>query len=129
MAGEHTLAEPTLKVTHHDAHLHPNQCPHQVSTFYIAWNPRNSLDKILKLMVTTTRSKVKSRSHHDVAYLQPLSNVPTKYQLPALYSFRDIARQKFKGQGHYGKIKGHTYNSQAMSLPSINCLHLTVSEI
>ena len=26
--------------------------------------------------------KVKSRSHHDAAHLQPLTNVPTKYELP-----------------------------------------------
>ena len=36
------------------------------------------------------RSKVKSRSHHDAAYLHPLTNVSTKYQLPTPYSFRDI---------------------------------------
>ena len=44
----------------------------------------------------------------------------------------------FKGQGHYSMIKGqnqgqtmvlHTYKLQPMSLPSINFLHLTVSEI
>ena len=29
--------------------------------------------------------KVKSRSHHDVAHLHPLTNVPTKYQLPTPY--------------------------------------------
>ena len=40
-------------------------------------------------------SKVKSRSHHDVAHLHPLTNVPTKYQLPTPYSFRDIARTRF----------------------------------
>ena len=42
--------------------------------------------------------------------------------------------QDFKGQSHYGKVKGHTmtlhtYNPLRMSLPSINFLHLTVSEI
>ena len=57
----------------------PNQCPNQVSTFYTLWNPRNSPDKILKLMVTMTWSKVKSRSHHDIAHLHLLTNVPTKY--------------------------------------------------
>ena len=31
--------------------------------------------------------KVKSRSDHDVAHLQPLTNIPTKYQLPTPYSF------------------------------------------
>ena len=41
------------------------------------------------------RSKVKSRSHHDAAHLHPLTNVPTKYQLPTPYSFRDITRTRF----------------------------------
>ena len=63
----------------------PNQCPYQVSTFYTLWNPRNNLDKILKLMVTMTRSKVKSRPHHDVAHLKPLTNAPsTSYTLQFL---------------------------------------------
>ena len=45
------------------------------------------VNNILKVKVTTTRSKVKSRSHHDAAHLQPLTNVPTKHQLPTPYSF------------------------------------------
>ena len=44
-----------------------------------------------------TRSKVKSKSHHDAAHLQPLTNVPTKYQLPTPYGFRDIAQTRFYG--------------------------------
>ena len=32
-----------------------------------------------------TRSKVKSRSHYDIAHLQPQTNVPTKYQLPTSF--------------------------------------------
>ena len=31
--------------------------------------------------------KVKSRSDHDVTHLHPLTNVPTKYQLPTPYGF------------------------------------------
>ena len=31
-----------------------------------------------------TNSKVKSRSYRDAAHLQPLTNVPTKYQLPTV---------------------------------------------
>ena len=31
--------------------------------------------------------KVKSRSHHDAAHLHPLTNVPSKYQLPTPYGF------------------------------------------
>ena len=42
-----------------------------------------------------TRSKVKLRSHHDAAHLQPLTNVPTQHQLPTPYGFRDIARTRF----------------------------------
>ena len=29
------------------------------------------------------------------AHLQPLTNVPTKYQLPTPYGFRDTARTRF----------------------------------
>ena len=41
------------------------------------------------------RTKVESRSHHDVAHLHPLTNVPTKYQLPTPRSFLDTARTSF----------------------------------
>ena len=65
----------------------PNQCPYQVSTSYTLRFPRYSPDKIFKLKVTTTRSKVKSRSDHDVAHLHLLTNIPTKYQLPTPCGF------------------------------------------
>ena len=39
--------------------------------------------------------KVKSWSDHDVAHLHLLTIVPTKYQLPTPYGFRDIARTRF----------------------------------
>ena len=39
--------------------------------------------------------KVKSRSDHNVAQLHPLTNVPTKYQLPTPYGFRDTDRTRF----------------------------------
>ena len=42
-------------------------------------------DKILYVEITRARSKVKSRSHHDVAHLHPPTSVPTKYQLPTPY--------------------------------------------
>ena len=47
--------------------------------------------------------KVKSMSHHYAAHLQPLTNVPTKHQLPTPYGFRDIAQTRFHSQGHYGR--------------------------
>ena len=64
------------------------------------------------------RSKVKLWSHQDVAQLHPLTNVPTKYQLPTPYGFRDIARTRFyrsrslwqgqrSNQGHIMTL--HTY--------------------
>ena len=51
----HTMMH-TYTHTHTHTHTHPNQCSYQVSTFYTLRNPRNSPDKILKLMVSTTRS-------------------------------------------------------------------------
>ena len=36
----------------------------------------------LKVKVTTRRSKVKSRSHHDAVHLQPLTNVPSMHLTP-----------------------------------------------
>ena len=39
--------------------------------------------------------KVKSRSHHDAVHLQPLTNVPTKHQLPTPYWFQDITQTRF----------------------------------
>ena len=66
------------------------------------------------------RSKVKSRSDYDVAHLHPLTNIPTKYQLPTPYSFRDIARIRFIGQGHYGKVKSRSDHDVAHLHPLTN---------
>ena len=41
------------------------------------------------------RSKIKSRSNHNAAYLQSPINVTTKYQLPTSYGFRDMAQTRF----------------------------------
>ena len=63
------------------------------------------------------RSKIKSRSRHDIAHLQPLTNVLTKYQLPTPYGFQDIARTRFYRSPWQGQISNqghtmmlHTYN-------------------
>ena len=90
----------------------PNQYPYQVSTSYTLRFLRYSPDNILKVKVTTARSKVKSRSDHDAAHLHPLSNIPTKYQLPTPYGFWDIAWTRFYRsrplrQGHRSN-QGHT---------------------
>ena len=86
-----------------------------MSTSYTLWLPRYGPDKIFNLKVTTARSKVKSRSDHDVALLHPPTpppppptNVPAKYELPTTL---------------------HSYTPQPMSRPLMNLLHLTVSEI
>ena len=52
--------------------------------------------------------KVKSRSHHDVAHLHALTNVPTKYQLPTPYGFRDVARTRFSISRSLRSNQGHT---------------------
>ena len=81
-----------------------------MSTLHTLWNPRNSPDKILK--THGHYDKVNSRSHHDVARLQPPAKVPTKYQLPTPYGFRDIAQTRFYRSRslRQGKrsIQGHT---------------------
>ena len=69
------------------AHLHPiGNVPtkYQCSKPYF---PRYTQDKILKVKVTMTRLKVKSRPHQDVAH-QGLSNVNTKYHLPLNCAFK-----------------------------------------
>ena len=53
-----------------------------------------------------SKVRVQIKYHHDVTHLQPLTNVPTKYQLTTQYSFLDVAQEVFVGQGHYGKVKG-----------------------
>ena len=94
--GHYGMVKCQIKVTPwHCIPTTPNQCPYQVSTSYTLWFPRYSPDKIFKLNVTAARSNVKSRSHHDVAHLHPLNNVPTKYQLPTPYNFWDTGRRNF----------------------------------
>ena len=73
----------------------PNQCPYQVLTSYTLPFLRYSPNKIFKLKVTTAKSKVKSRSDHDVTHLHLQTNVPTKYQLSTPYGFWDTALTNF----------------------------------
>ena len=58
------------------------------------------------------------------------------YEVSSFYTLQNSrARTRFKNPGHYDKVNQghtmtlHTYNPQPMYLPSINFLHLTVSEI
>ena len=54
--------------------------------------------------VTLARSKVKSRSYHDIAHTHPLTNVPTMYQFLTTYNMtrflRSTARSKVKSRSH-----------------------------
>ena len=62
----------------------PIQCPYKINFLHLTLSeiqPRQDF------IGQGHYGKVKSRSHHDVAHLHPLRNVPTKYQLPAPYSF------------------------------------------
>ena len=52
------------------------------------------------------RSKVKSRSDHDIAHLHPLTNVPSKGQLSTPYGIQEIAGQDLIGQSYYCMVKG-----------------------
>ena len=93
MSAEHTLAEQKGHTMMHTyIYIYPLT---NVPTKCQPSIPRNSQDKILKLIVTITRSQVKSRSQNDVAQLQPITNIPTKYQRPTPYSFRVIAMKRF----------------------------------
>ena len=70
----------------------PNQCPYQVSTSYTLRFPRYSPDKILKLKVTAARSNQGHTMMLHTYNPQPPTNVPTKYQLPTHYGFRDTVQ-------------------------------------
>ena len=87
---------------------------------------------------TAARSKVKSKTHHDFAQLQTQTYIHTMRQFSTPYSFHDIGQTRFlrsrslqqaqkSNQGHTNIL--HTYIPQSMSLPIINILYLTVSEI
>ena len=73
----------------------PKQCPYQVSASYTLRFQRYCLDKIVKVKVNMERSQDKSRSHHDVAHLQPPTNVLIKHQLPTPYSCRHKAQTRY----------------------------------
>ena len=61
-----------------------------------------------------------SRSHHDIVHLHTLTNVPTKYQLPTPYGFRDIPGQDCIGQRLYGKVKSWSHYDVAHLHPLTN---------
>ena len=66
------------------------------------------------------RSKVKSWSDHDAAHLHPLTNVPTKYQLPTPYGFRDITRTRFCRSRSLQQEKSRSHHDVAHVQPLTN---------
>ena len=84
MAAEHTLAEQKGHTMMHTyIYIHPltsvpTKC--QPSAPY-------GIQEIAQTRFYRSRSKVKSRSHHDDAHLHLLTNVPTKYHLATPYRF------------------------------------------
>ena len=77
----------------------------KLSTFYTSWDPRISPDKIFNVKVTTSRLKVKSRSHHDVAHLQTkvMFQVSTSYtSLFLRYSLDKLNQLPDQPSGHHG---------------------------
>ena len=85
------------------------------------------------LKITSLRSKVKSKSHQQVAHLYPPTIVPFEYRIPTSGSFGDKTRfcSSTLPLGHrlnqgYNMVS-HTYISQPIFLSSINFLHLKFS--
>ena len=75
--------------------MHTEVAIHSMNAYVWCWNKIcGSLDE-QDFKGQGHYDKVKSRSHHDAAHLQPLTNVPTKHQLPTPYGFRDIAWTRF----------------------------------
>ena len=73
MAAEtfwHTKGQRLHQRLQHDV-THLQTQPMSLPTFYTLQFPRYSLGQIIKMNITTARSKNKSRSHHDVAHLHP----------------------------------------------------------
>ena len=67
------------------------------------------------------RSKVKSRSHHDVAHLHPLTNVPIKYQPPAPYGFPRYSPDKIlevKVTKARSKVKSRSHHDNTPTTPN-----------
>ena len=73
----------------------PKQCPYQVSTSYTLQFLRYSPDNLYRLRSLQQGQRSNQGHIMTIAHLQPPANVPTKYQLPTPYAFRDIAWTRF----------------------------------
>ena len=87
---------------HDNVHTHPRTTIPSYTLRFLRHGP----DKILKVKVTTARSKIKSRSHHDIAHLHTQQMSPPNINFLHLTVAKLWPKQDFKGQGHYSKVKG-----------------------
>ena len=69
----------------------PYQYPYQISLRF----PRYGLNKIFQGQGHYGKVKGQIKVNYDEAQLHFLTNVPTKYELPTHYGFRDMARTRF----------------------------------
>ena len=89
------------------------------------WFLRYSLDKNLKVKITMARSKIKSRSHHDIAHLHPLNKCP--YQVSTSYTsqfLRYSTDKIFKPRVNTvrSKVKSRSHHNVAQLHPLANVL-------
>ena len=89
-----------------------------------------STSMVVESILEETKSKLTLRSHYNIAHLQPIYLLSNNFLNLMVSEIKP--RQDLKGQDHSGKVKSmshlHAAHQQprAMSLPSINFLHLTV---
>ena len=103
--------------------MHTEVAIHSMNAYVWCWRKAcGSLDEIPSVTMGTCKRKFLMNSNMTLTVLNLYQQTDPKVQ------------QDFKGQ--YSKVKGqcytmtwHTYNPQPMSLPNINFLYLTVSEI
>ena len=115
----------------------PNQCQQHVSTFYTLQFSRYSPGKILKVRAIAARSKVKSRSHHDIAYLhpQPMSQPSIDFLHPIISKIKPHQDFKVKGTIPRPKVKSRSHHDAAHLHPqpmfphTMKLLYLMVFEI
>ena len=101
--GHYSKVKGQIRVTpRYWAHTRSKQSPYQVSNSYTLWFPRYSPDAIISsrslwLIKRSNQGRLESqsRSHNDLAYLHPPAKDHTKYQLPTLHSFSDMAQSRF----------------------------------
>ena len=83
----------------------------QVTTSYTFGFLRYRLDRIRKFKVLTRRSKVKSKPHHDIAYLHPPTKVLIKYHFQHIKMVKvkvNTVRSKVKSMSHYDVADLHS---------------------